>query len=179
MYAVKSGRVQQSFDPSGGGLWSGLYADDGSYYGYGHAAAYASGVNGSHVEAGTLIAYVGTTGHSTGNHLHFARRAPGQYAYSDPFDELNDAAVNGRFVGAHPPHTNHPMDNKCKPGAGEDIMHFLGTDPRDGKVYEIDGLFKRHIESPELVEIIHTNAGIENRGKIAAQIIDTRQDVNA
>lgn len=175
MYAVKSGVKVQGWDGGGGGNWTMLYADDGTVYGYGHAQSFAGGPSGSRVEAGELLAYMNSTGHSTGSHLHFARKAKGQYAYSDPFDELQEAADAGRFVGEHPPATTpEDPDRKCGPGAGDEILHIIGTDPRDGKAYEICGLHRRYIETPEDLEIIRTNVGIEDRGDIATQVIDSR-----
>ena len=47
---------------------------------YGHLSAFVNNVNvGSHVSAGDVIALVGSTGHSTGPHLHYEVRIGGQH----------------------------------------------------------------------------------------------------
>lgn len=103
LYAVVDGYVSQGWDPSGGGNWTTLYADNGARFGYGHAKAYAPGVNGKRVTAGTVLAYVGTTGASTGSHLHFAYDSEDANTYyDDPFDILEECSRAGRFVGATP-----------------------------------------------------------------------------
>lgn len=77
MIAVADGWVTQGWDSSGGGNWSGLTLDDGSYWGYGHAQRFEppSGRN-RRAQAGDVIGYVGTSGGSTGPHLHIAYRPP-------------------------------------------------------------------------------------------------------
>ena len=48
--------------------------------GYAHLSRYAPGiVSGTHVEARTLIGYVGTTGRSTGPHLHLSVKRSGVF----------------------------------------------------------------------------------------------------
>lgn len=89
------GLVAQGWDPSGGGNWTGIVGDDGCYWGLGHALRFAPGVAGRRVLAGTVVAYVGTTGGSTGPHLHIAYRAPGAGRYCDPWDLLHAAEVRG------------------------------------------------------------------------------------
>lgn len=100
LYAVASGRIFQSWDPGGGGNWTRLVADDGNVYGYGHQSAFVADPDG-HVDAGQLIGYVGSTGASTGAHLHFAY-GPGGGAYADGLPLLRAAAAAGRFPGAIP-----------------------------------------------------------------------------
>lgn len=109
MIAVLPGYLSQAWDSSGGGWWSTLFADDGRRFGYGHADHYA-GLNGQHVDAGTVIAYVDSTGASTGNHLHFAYALSRTGPWQDPFDLLATAAANGRFIGSHTGPLPHPQD---------------------------------------------------------------------
>ena len=66
--------------------WKGGYGnavmvthDNGMETLYGHLSAFISGVDvGSRVNAGTVIGLVGSTGHSTGPHLHYEVRINGQ-----------------------------------------------------------------------------------------------------
>lgn len=103
IFACCSGRVTQGWDNSGGGWWTNLWGDDGCRWGYGHASAYAQpSLNGHHVAAGTLLAYIGTSGGSTGAHLHLAYARPPGTIYSDPYNELVEAARAGRFPGGAP-----------------------------------------------------------------------------
>ena len=50
-----------------------------------HMSGFAVG-DGANVTAGTVIGYAGSTGISTGPHLHFAVRVGGEYA--DPMGYL-------------------------------------------------------------------------------------------
>jgi murein DD-endopeptidase MepM/ murein hydrolase activator NlpD len=95
MIATEDGRVSQGWDSSGGGNWSTLYADSGRRWGYGHALRYEPGVNGARVRAGDVIAYVDSTGASTGDHLHIAMSPTPQGPWQDPFDLLASAVYAG------------------------------------------------------------------------------------
>jgi len=88
LYAPSAGTLSQSWDPSGGGNWSGITLDDGSYIGLGHALSFAPGDRYRRVGAGELIAYCDSTGGSTGDHVHVAYRPAGSYSYADPYDLL-------------------------------------------------------------------------------------------
>jgi len=112
IYAPCDGYVTQSWDPSGGGNWTSLVAPDGSYFGFGHASSFVPGASGRQVTAGEVLAYVGSTGASTGAHLHIAYKAPGASAYSDPWDLLQDAAAGHRWPRAstHQPITTQDDD---------------------------------------------------------------------
>ena len=67
--------------------WKGGYGnavmvmhDNGVETLYGHLSAFVEGVDvGTRVGAGSVIALVGSTGHSTGPHLHYEVRINGQH----------------------------------------------------------------------------------------------------
>lgn len=50
--------------------------------------------DGQHVNKGDLLGYAGSTGHSSGNHLHFGIKSHGQFinpsAYIDDIQHMND-----------------------------------------------------------------------------------------
>jgi murein DD-endopeptidase MepM/ murein hydrolase activator NlpD len=99
--ATVSGTLSQGWDSSGGGNWSSLTGDNGDYWGFGHASHFAWPYGGTRrVSAGQIIAFVGTTGGSTGNHLHIAYRPKGATRYEDPFDTLTEFGEPG-LTGTH------------------------------------------------------------------------------
>ena len=110
--APVAGRAAQGWDPSGGGNWTSLFADNGSYWGFGHASSFVPGVNGRRVEAGDVLAYVGNTGGSTGAHLHIAYRGPGAGFYQDPYDLLITAAGPTPAGRGRPPAHRHELDRR-------------------------------------------------------------------
>lgn len=84
MLAIESGTVAYAGYNAGGYgnfvmINHGKCTDDGNNYLslYGHASALAV-KTGDHVEKGQVIAYVGTTGNSTGPHLHLELRINGK-----------------------------------------------------------------------------------------------------
>lgn len=82
IYAAAGGTV---IDASSGGAWNGGYGnsvviqnDDGNVTVYAHQSEIAAEI-GDTIEQGQLIGYVGNTGDSNGNHLHFEVRQDGKY----------------------------------------------------------------------------------------------------
>jgi len=90
IYAAEAGTVIET-----GGGWNGGYGncvriqhDDGNVTVYAHQSSIAINY-GDYVVKGQLIGYVGSTGDSTGNHLHFEVRSYGTYA--NPLDYVSQS----------------------------------------------------------------------------------------
>ena len=87
---------------------------------YGHLESIADGVHeGTVVERGQVIGYVGSSGLSTGPHLHFAMDRDGEYV--DPL-KLTAAA------GMHLPETARRLFDRVQ----KTVTHQLATLPRGG-----------------------------------------------
>jgi murein DD-endopeptidase MepM/ murein hydrolase activator NlpD len=70
--AAGDGVVVEARRWGGYGNWLRIRHNDGWETGYGHLSRYASGLKpGQRVRQGQLVAYVGSTGASTGPHLHY------------------------------------------------------------------------------------------------------------
>jgi murein DD-endopeptidase MepM/ murein hydrolase activator NlpD len=81
IYASGNGVVEKAGWESGYGKYVRLRHTNGYETAYGHMTAFARGVEeGTHVRQGQVIGFVGSTGLSTGSHLHY------------------EILVNGRFV---------------------------------------------------------------------------------
>lgn len=80
--AVMDGTVSRvANDPSGYGKWVEIRHSDGSTSRYAHMSAFGNIKQGQEIGAGTVIGAVGSTGRSTGPHLHFEwRKNNGQVA---------------------------------------------------------------------------------------------------
>jgi hypothetical protein len=104
--ASGSGAVELiTTDPEGGNGIN-LRSADGNLYYYAHLEAFAPGlVNGARVDRGDIIGTVGTTGFSTGPHLHFEIH-PGGAAAVDPVPYLDrwlaQASATARAMGGAP-----------------------------------------------------------------------------
>ena len=72
IYAAADGVVEKAQWESGYGRYTMIKHVNGYETGYGHQSGWAKGLSpGDRVRQGQLIGYVGSTGNSTGNHLHF------------------------------------------------------------------------------------------------------------
>jgi murein DD-endopeptidase MepM/ murein hydrolase activator NlpD len=78
VYAAGDGVVVELRRAGGYGNWLKINHQGGWATGYGHLSAYAKGLHkGSKVRQGQVVAYVGSTGLSTGPHLHYEVLAKG------------------------------------------------------------------------------------------------------
>ena len=79
IYASGDGVVEKAQRVSGYGLYVELKHVNGYETGYGHMSRIADGMKaGVRVRQGQVIGYVGSTGNSTGNHLHFEIKVNGR-----------------------------------------------------------------------------------------------------
>lgn len=86
--AAYDGQVAWSYYNWSAGNWIGIDHGDGIYTVYMHMSAMLVS-EGQYVKKGDVIGLVGTTGSSTGNHLHFAVRLDGSYV--NPHDYVTTA----------------------------------------------------------------------------------------
>ena len=90
IYATVDGFVMtNAYDKNGYGNYLCILAVDGTKHYYAHMKSTAIPKKGEIVYAGMKIGYVGTTGASTGNHLHYeirkmdnTRIAPDEYQFN-------------------------------------------------------------------------------------------------
>lgn len=104
IYASKSGVVVHAAQGTGG-YWSyGNYVivshSDGTSTLYAHMSRIGC-KQGQTVKQGDVIGYVGSTGRSTGNHLHFEVRVGS--TRKDPLNYFKDKALYGRYDGVTKP----------------------------------------------------------------------------
>ncbi|KYF98966.1 hypothetical protein BE20_33180 [Sorangium cellulosum] len=80
VYAALEGTVSWVGPHGGHGKWVAIQHDNGVETGYAHLSRYAAGLKrGDHVATHQLVGYVGSTGRSTGPHLHFSASRNGVY----------------------------------------------------------------------------------------------------
>jgi TP901 family phage tail tape measure protein len=94
IYATDTGRVIQVGDSgSGFGNWTLIDHGNGVISGYAHQSSYAVN-NGQNVGRGQTIGYVGSTGRSTGPHLHF-QMGPGPGNFQNPRNYIPSLSTGG------------------------------------------------------------------------------------
>lgn len=99
IYSVHAGTVYvRSWDEGGYGWWVEVVGDDGYTTQYGHLSNNKVVPNGSWQPAGTVIAYSGNTGGSTGPHLHLRLKRTGALQGFDPLPELQGKPYAGQPV---------------------------------------------------------------------------------
>jgi murein DD-endopeptidase MepM/ murein hydrolase activator NlpD len=80
IYAAGNGVVEKVGWESGYGKFVLIKHNNGYETAYGHLSAYARGVeDGTHVRQGQVIGFVGSTGLSTGSHVHYEIRVNGRF----------------------------------------------------------------------------------------------------
>ena len=80
VYAAGNGTIEKEGWESGYGKFILIRHNNGYETAYGHLSAYASGTHeGEQVHQGQVIAFMGSTGLSTGSHLHFEIRINGRF----------------------------------------------------------------------------------------------------
>lgn len=90
VYSIGPGVVTFRGDAGPSGNLVQIAHEGGIESGYAHLSRFAPGVvSGTHVEARTLVGYVGTTGRSTGPHLHLSVKRNGMFI--DPLSLKMDA----------------------------------------------------------------------------------------
>jgi murein DD-endopeptidase MepM/ murein hydrolase activator NlpD len=94
VWAAAAGKVVVRAPSGGAGNLVIIRHDNGIETAYMHLSKFAKIRVGQRVEAKTVIGYVGTTGLSTGPHLHFGVRKNGQY-----IDPTKLAPIRGRSLG--------------------------------------------------------------------------------
>ncbi len=94
VWAAAAGTIIQRGEAGGAGNLVMLRHDNGIDTAYMHLSKFATGQEvGQHVEAKTVIGYVGATGLATGPHLHFGVRQNGNY-----IDPTKVPAIHGKPV---------------------------------------------------------------------------------
>ncbi|MGX1307836.1 murein DD-endopeptidase MepM/ murein hydrolase activator NlpD [Amorphus suaedae] len=92
IFASGNGTIEEIGWKSGYGRWTLLKHANGYETGYGHQSGFADGLKeGSRVRQGQVIGYVGSTGLSTGPHLHYEVHVNGR-----PVDPLRIRLPRGR-----------------------------------------------------------------------------------
>ena len=99
VYAAGDGVVEKAGWAGGYGRWLQIKHNNGYETGYGHLSRWAVKA-GQHVRQGQVVAYVGSTGLSTGPHLHYEIMVGGQKVNPSKFKAQPGVALSGRAMAA-------------------------------------------------------------------------------
>ncbi len=99
IFAAGNGVIEEMGWKNGYGKWVKIRHNGTYETGYGHTSRFASGLQkGSKVKQGQVIAYVGTTGNSTGPHLHFEIMVNGQHVNPSSVKTVASDKLNGQAL---------------------------------------------------------------------------------
>jgi murein DD-endopeptidase MepM/ murein hydrolase activator NlpD len=99
VYAAGDGVVEKAAWTNGYGRWLQIKHLNGMETGYGHLSRWAV-KQGQHVHQGQVVAYVGSTGMSTGPHLHYEIMVGGQKVNPSKFKAPPSVALAGKELAA-------------------------------------------------------------------------------
>ena len=99
VYAAGDGVVEKAGWAGGYGRWLQIKHAGGFETGYGHLSRWAV-KQGQHVHQGQVVAYVGSTGLSTGPHLHYETMVGGQKVNPSKFKAPPNLALAGKELAA-------------------------------------------------------------------------------
>lgn len=109
--AAAAGTLTIGWDPTGYGHYVTIDHGDGVQTRYAHLASIAAGLrDGTTVWMGQLLGIEGTTGRSTGNHLHFEVLVDGTAVDPGPFMLAHGAPLNGAAIAASTAPGSGPTD---------------------------------------------------------------------
>jgi murein DD-endopeptidase MepM/ murein hydrolase activator NlpD len=101
IFAAGNGVIEEMGWKNGYGKWVKIRHNGTYETGYAHTSRFASGLQkGSKVKQGQVIAYVGTTGNSTGPHLHFEIMVNGQHVNPSTVKTVASDKLNGPALKA-------------------------------------------------------------------------------
>jgi hypothetical protein len=110
--SIQEGTILKVVDYGNTNVGKGVFVqwEDGKTAIYGHMSQ-TSVVPGQHVDVGTLLGYSGSTGHSTGPHLHFGLQEGGRFIdpspYVDHIQNMNHLDTLTQLAANHAPSIHH------------------------------------------------------------------------
>lgn len=131
--APEAGTVYQQYEPNGYGVWIRFIGDSGWTHDLGHLQGYST-ANGAHVAEGTVIGKSGTTGNSSGCHLHWTTKKPG-YNNNDGKLGASDPSVFLNLGGSVPDLSDANHKNKVEAIRGF-IFRITGTVHNDKDIVD-------------------------------------------